>query len=58
MAHKTGFTYATLNDALFKAGFKFNLGGARPNHFDLWFVSFKRLMSNEEGTKIAMNYLP
>jgi SAM-dependent methyltransferase len=58
MAHKTGFTYSTLNDALFKAGFKFNLGGARPNHFDLWFVSFKRLMSNEEGTKIAMNYLP
>jgi SAM-dependent methyltransferase len=58
MAHKTGFTYSTLNDALFKAGFKFNLGGARPNYFDLWFVSFKRLMSNEEGTKIAMNYLP
>ena len=58
MAHKTGFTYATLNDALFKAGFKFNLGAARPSCYDLWFVSFKQRMSNEEGTKIALNYLP
>jgi len=58
MAHKTGFTYSTLNSALFKAGFKFNLGAARPSTYDLWFVAFKQHMSNEEGTKIAMNYLP
>jgi SAM-dependent methyltransferase len=58
MAHKTGFTYTTLNDALFKAGFKFNFGAARPQYYDLWFVSFKQRMSNEEGMKIAVNYLP
>jgi SAM-dependent methyltransferase len=58
MAHKTGFTYSTLNSALFEAGFKFNLGAARPSAYDLWFVSFKQHMSNEEGTKIAMSFLP
>ena len=31
MAHKTGFTYSTLYNAFFKAGFKFNVGSARPN---------------------------
>jgi SAM-dependent methyltransferase len=58
MAHKTGFTYATLRDAFFKAGFKFNVGAARPSNFDLWIVSFKQLMSNEEAMKIATNFLP
>jgi SAM-dependent methyltransferase len=58
MAHKTGFTYSTLNEALFKAGFKFNLGAARPAYYDLWFVSFKRHVSTEENTKIATIYLP
>ena len=58
MAHKTGFTYSSLNDAFFKAGFKFNVGAARPGVYDLWIVSFKQPMSNEEGKKIAMNYLP
>jgi SAM-dependent methyltransferase len=58
MAHKTGFTYSTLGSAFFKAGFKFYVGAARPSNYDLWIVSFKQLMQNEEGTKIAMNYLP
>jgi SAM-dependent methyltransferase len=58
MAHKTGFTYSTLYDAFFKAGFKFNVGSARPKHFDLWIVSFKQFMSNEEGMKIALKFLP
>jgi SAM-dependent methyltransferase len=58
MAHKTGFTYSTLGSAFFKAGFKFYVGAARPSNYDLWIVSFKQLMPNEEGTKIAMNYLP
>jgi SAM-dependent methyltransferase len=58
MAHKTGFTYSTLYDAFFKAGFKFNVGAARPNNFDLWIVSFKQIMSNEEGMKVAVNFLP
>jgi SAM-dependent methyltransferase len=58
MAHKTGFTYSTLQDALFKSGFKFNCGAARPEYFDLWVVSFKRFTSSEEAMKIAMNFLP
>jgi SAM-dependent methyltransferase len=58
MAHKTGFTYSTLYDAFFKAGFKFNVGSARPKDFDLWIVSFKQFMSNEEGMKIALRFLP
>jgi SAM-dependent methyltransferase len=58
MAHKTGFTYSTLQDAFFKAGFKFNIGAARPRNFDLWIVSFKQLLSNEEAMKIAVNFLP
>jgi SAM-dependent methyltransferase len=58
MAHKTGFTYSTLYKAFFQAGFKFNVGAARPNYFDLWIVSFKQAMSNEEGMKIARNFLP
>jgi SAM-dependent methyltransferase len=58
MAHKTGFTYTSLNNALFEAGFKFNLAAARPSAYDLWFVSFKEPMSVEEGTRIATNFLP
>jgi SAM-dependent methyltransferase len=58
MAHKTGFTYTTLQEAFFKAGFKFNFGAARPENFDLWIVSFKQLMPNEEAMKIALNFLP
>jgi SAM-dependent methyltransferase len=58
MAHKTGFTFSTLASAFLKAGFKLYVGGARPGYYDLWIVSFKQLMPNEEGTKIAMNYLP
>ena len=58
MAHKTGFTYASLKSAFFEAGFKSNCGAARPNNYDLWIVAFKQLMSDEENLKIAMNYLP
>lgn len=58
MAHKTGFTYSTLNTAFFQAGFKFSFGGARSEAYELWIVSFKQRMTNEEGEKIARNYLP
>lgn len=58
MAHKTGFTYSTLCGAFFKAGFRSNCGAALPSKYDLWIVSFKELMSDEESMKIAMNYLP
>src|SRR5450631_408349 len=49
MAHKTGFTYSTLNNAFFEAEFKFTFGSARPANYDLWIVSFKQLKSNEHG---------
>jgi SAM-dependent methyltransferase len=58
MAHRTGFTYSSLQDAFFKAGFKFNVGAARPSDFDLWIVSFKQFTSSEEAMKIAVNFLP
>ncbi|MFI4889098.1 MAG: class I SAM-dependent methyltransferase [Steroidobacterales bacterium] len=58
MAHKTGFTYSSLDRAFFDAGFKFNFGAARPDTYDLWIVSFKQPMSNEDGARIAMNFLP
>ena len=58
MAHKTGFTYSVLQRAFFEAGFKFNVGAARPRNFDLWIVAFKQLLSNEAAMKIAVNYLP
>ena len=58
MAHKTGFTYSSLDSAFFEAGFKSNCGAARPGLYDLWIVSFKQLMSHEDSLKIAMNYLP
>jgi SAM-dependent methyltransferase len=58
MAHKTGFTYSTLCKAFFAAGFKFNFGAARPEHYDLWNVAFKTLVSPEESMEIAMKFLP
>jgi len=58
MAHKTGFTYSTLNSSFLNAGFKFTFGAARPRYFDLWIVAFKQLKTNDEAARIAMNYLP
>lgn len=58
MAHKTGFTYSALQAAFLEAGFKFNVGAARPKDFDLWIVSFKQLTSSEEAMKIARTFLP
>ncbi len=58
MAHKTGFTYETLKKELFAAGFRSNVGFARPDVFDLWIVSFKRRMSDEESIRIASGFLP
>jgi len=31
----------------FKAGFRSNCGAALPSSYDLWIVSFKRLMSDD-----------
>ena len=58
MAHRTGFTYRTLDRAFFDAGFRFNFGAARPEHFDLWIVSFKQMMTNEAGAAAALHFLP
>ena len=56
MAHKCGFTYSVLNQAFLQAGFKANFGGKLD--WDLWIVSFKQLLSEEEIRKIAEPFYP
>lgn len=58
MAHKSGFTYSSLSDSFFQAGFTNVVGGRRPEHFDLWLVAFKKNRPEEELLKIASLYLP
>ena len=56
MAHKCGFTYSVLNQAFLQAGFKANFGGKLI--WDLWIVSFKQLLTEEEIKKIAEPFYP
>ena len=56
MAHKCGFTYSVLNQAFLQAGFKANFGGKLV--WDLWIVSFKQLLTEEEIKKIAEPFYP
>ena len=58
MAHKGGFTYATLDIEFKEAGFKINYGGRRLGAFDLYLVAFKQKKSEEEVKKIAIPFLP
>lgn len=58
MAHKCGFTYKSLSESFFAAGFSGVFGGARPDHFDLWLVAFKKIHSDEELEQLASNFLP
>lgn len=50
MAHKTGFTAATLGRALFKAGFAW-IKIAKDNKFGLWAKAYKIQPSEEEAEK-------
>lgn len=58
MAHKSGFTYSTLDSVFFEAGFEARVGGRRPDSCSLYLVAFKQKKSNEELTKIATQFLP
>ena len=58
MAHKSGFTYSTLDSVFSEAGFEARVGGRRPDAFDLYLVAFKQRKSDDELKKIATNFLP
>ena len=47
MAHKGGFTYSVLNDALLQAGFNMNFGGRRQDRWELFIVSFVQKKSED-----------
>ena len=58
MAHKSGFTYSTLDSVFSEAGFEARVGGRRPDACSLFMVAFKQKKSNEELTSIAKQFLP
>ena len=58
MAHKSGFTYSTLDSVFSEAGFEARVGGRRPDACSLFMVAFKQKKSNEELTSIAKKFLP
>lgn len=58
MAHKCGFTYAVLEKFFYAAGFKMNCGGRRPQHFDLWMLSFISPQSDSTVSAMADTFLP
>ena len=57
MAHKGGFTYSVLNGAFLEAGFKMNYGGRNPDRWELFIVSFKQDMTEEEVNIIANPFM-
>jgi len=58
MAHKCGFTYATLQDSVLGAGFKNTFGCRRPKSLDLWLIGFKAEATQEAMQAAAVAYLP
>jgi hypothetical protein len=58
MAHRGGFTYRTLEQSLFDAGFSKAIGGRRPALFDLWMVAFKGEVNDERMRQVAGTFLP
>lgn len=57
-AHRSGFTYRVLDEALAQAGFLGRAGLRRPQNFDLWIVAFKNQAPELEMRKIAQIFLP
>ena len=49
MAHKTGFTLASLGRAFGQAGFAHFNGFRRTVHFDLWMIGFKSIVSKSQS---------
>jgi SAM-dependent methyltransferase len=58
MAHKGGFTYASLLANFAAAGFSRAAGFRRESAYDLWLVAFKGEILNDSIEKIASKYLP
>ena len=58
MAHKCGFTYPSMQESVFAAGFKRCIGASRPGAFDLWLIAFKQDVSEEAMKEAASTYLP
>lgn len=58
MAHKCGFTFKVLVDAIGEAGFSNGIGTRRPKAYDLWAVAFKAKVSEQEMQQVARQYLP
>lgn len=58
MAHKGGFTYGSLQQSLFDAGFTKVLGCQRPQAFDLWVVACKNDISDEALQALAAPFMP
>ena len=58
MAHKGGFTFSSLRQCFFAAGFTKAVGFRRPKAYDLWLVAFKQNSSDENLKKIATEFLP
>ena len=58
MAHKFGFTFPTMEESVYGAGFERSIGASRPGEFDLWLIAFKQDVSEEEMRRAASTYLP
>ena len=58
MAHKGGFTYSVLKSAFEEAGFKLHYGGKFLSVYELFIVSFKQNISEEEAINIGKLFLP
>ena len=58
MAHRCGFTQATLTKLLVQSGFQTIIGRRRPKFFDLWAVAAKAELSDEDAKALAARYLP
>jgi ubiquinone/menaquinone biosynthesis C-methylase UbiE len=59
MAHHSGFTEKTLNEALAHAGFGMTASGSRGAPvFDIWAVACKNMTSPEKITQLARQHFP
>jgi len=56
MAHKTGFTYRTLSEVIFKSGFQMVYGGRF--NYDLWLIAFKKELEESDMQYLASIHLP
>lgn len=58
MAHRCGFTKKVLMATIQHAGFQSVAALARPSHFDLWAIAFKKKLEESALLALAKNYLP